>query len=30
MADLIDYLAIDDSFAEHLNAMQNYRSEYGI
>ena len=30
MADLIDYLAIDDSFAEHLNAMQDYRSKYGV
>ncbi|MBE9559673.1 MAG: orotate phosphoribosyltransferase [Proteobacteria bacterium] len=30
MADLIDYLATDDSFAEHLAAMQAYRSEYGI
>ncbi len=30
MADLIDYLATDDSFAEHLDAMRAYRSEYGI
>ena len=30
MADLIDYLATDDSFAEHLVAMRAYRSEYGI
>lgn len=30
MADLIDYLATDDSFAGHLVAMRAYRSEYGI
>lgn len=30
MADLIDYLATDDSFADHLDAMRAYRSEYGI
>ena len=30
MADLIDYLATDNSFAEHLVAMRAYRSEYGI
>ena len=30
MADLIDYLATDDSFTEHLVAMRAYRSEYGI
>ena len=30
MADLIDYLAGDDSFGEHLDAMRNYRSQYGV
>ncbi|MCK4833297.1 MAG: orotate phosphoribosyltransferase [Gammaproteobacteria bacterium] len=30
MADLIDYLEGDDSFAEHLDAMKNYRREYGV
>jgi orotate phosphoribosyltransferase len=30
MADLIDYLASDDSFAEYLAAMEDYRSQYGI
>ncbi len=30
MADLIDYLASDNSFAQHLDAMQAYRSKYGI
>jgi len=30
MADLIDYLASDDSFSQHLAAMRAYRSEYGI
>ncbi len=30
MADLIDYLARDDSFAEYLAAMEDYRSQYGI
>jgi len=30
MADLIDYLAGDDSFGDHLEAMKEYRREYGI
>lgn len=30
MTDLIDYLAADDSFAQQLAAMENYRSQYGI
>ena len=30
MADLIDYLEGDDSFGEYLDAMRNYRREYGI
>ena len=30
MADLIDYLEGDDSFGEHLGAMRNYRSQYGV
>ena len=30
MADLIDYLATDDSFTSHLDAMKTYRSQYGI
>jgi orotate phosphoribosyltransferase len=30
MADLIDYLAGDDSFGQHLDAMRAYRSKYGI
>ncbi len=30
MADLIDYLASDDTFGQHLDAMQAYRSEYGV
>ncbi len=30
MADLIDYLATDDAFTQHLAAMKAYRSEYGI
>ena len=30
MADLIDYLEGDDTFAEHLDAMREYRREYGI
>ncbi len=30
LTDLIEYLTGDDSFGEHLAAMQNYRSEYGI
>jgi len=30
MADLIDYLAGDDAFGEHLKAMQVYRQEYGV
>ena len=30
VADLIDYLATDDSFAGHLVAMRNYRSQYGV
>ena len=30
LADLIDYLATDESFGEHLDAMKHYRSQYGI
>lgn len=30
MADLIDYLAAENSFTQHLEAMQAYRSRYGI
>ena len=30
MADLIDYLAGDDSFGQHLDAMREYRREYGV
>jgi orotate phosphoribosyltransferase len=30
MADLIDYLATDETVSQHLDAMQNYRREYGI
>ena len=30
MADLIDYLAGDDLFAGHLEAMRGYRQQYGI
>ncbi len=30
LADLIDYLSGDDSFADHLAAMQAYRQQYGI
>ena len=30
MADLIDYLATDESYSQHLDAMQDYRSHYGI
>ncbi len=30
MADLIDYLASENTSAEHLSAMQAYRSQYGI
>jgi orotate phosphoribosyltransferase len=30
MADLIDYLEGDSDFGEHLEAMRDYRSEYGI
>jgi orotate phosphoribosyltransferase len=30
MADLIDYLAGDDSFGEYLDAMETYCSQYGI
>ena len=30
MADLIEYLATDESFAQYLDAMEVYRSEYGI
>ncbi len=30
MADLIDYLLGDDSLAQHLAAMEDYRSQYGI
>lgn len=30
LVDLIDYLATENSFAQHLDAMKNYRSQYGI
>ena len=30
MADLIDYLATDETVSQHLDAMQNYRREYGV
>jgi len=30
MTDLIDYLAGDNTFGQHLNAMQDYRSRYGV
>jgi len=30
LADLIEYLATDASFAQHLDAMKAYRSNYGI
>jgi orotate phosphoribosyltransferase len=30
MADLIDYLVRDDSLAQHLAAMEDYRRQYGI
>jgi len=30
MADLIDYLAGQSSFAQHLAAMEGYRSQYGV
>ena len=30
MADLIDYLEGDVSFTGHLDAMKNYRSQYGV
>ena len=30
MADLIDYLADDESFGQHLDAMKEYRREYGV
>ena len=30
MADLIDYLASGNSFAQHLEAMKAYRSQYGV
>jgi len=30
MADLIDYLATDETVSQHLDAMQDYRREYGI
>lgn len=30
LTDLIDYLSADDSFGEYLDAMQNYRDEYGV
>ncbi len=30
MADLIDYLAGQSSFGQHLAAMEDYRSQYGI
>ncbi len=30
MADLIDYLAADETFTKYLDAMQVYRAEYGI
>jgi len=30
MIDLIDYLSGDDSFGEHLEAMEAYRRQYGV
>ncbi len=30
MADLIDYLAGDNTFGQHLEAMQVYRDQYGV
>jgi len=30
MTDLIEYLAGDDAFGQHLDAMRAYRSEYGV
>ncbi len=30
MADLIDYLAGDTTFGQHLDAMQSYRRRYGV
>jgi len=30
MEDLIDYLSGDESFGEHLGAMQTYRQQYGV
>lgn len=30
LADLIDYLATDDSVVQHLDAMKAYRAQYGI
>lgn len=30
MQDLIDYLATDTAYSQHLEAMQGYRKEYGI
>ena len=30
MVDLIDYLAGDESFGEHLGAMEAYRQQYGV
>ena len=30
MTDLIDYLATDDSFSQHLDAMKDYRRQYGV
>lgn len=30
MTDLIDYLVGDNTFGQHLNAMQDYRSRYGV
>ena len=30
MVDLIDYLESDDSFGEHLDAMRDYRRQYGV
>jgi orotate phosphoribosyltransferase len=30
LSDLIEYLSMDESFAEHLEAMKAYRRDYGI
>jgi len=30
MSDLIDYLAIDESYSQYLELMNNYRSDYGV